>query len=335
MKHSLERAIASWCAAGEARRKRAAEVVNLAPLYEAGEAGEAATARTWYGIGALMAGRRYSVLETVERALMPTALDVMAEAAGTGNAMMAAFARGLLAENAAGGGPGIDGLARTWLTAKPVNQSAAAMVAGAPLDPSDGVSEAETAGVFCALGSASITRAGVRAEFFRALTDKAPRVANPPDGLPALHSAVNPWVVSLNLRGADLTAEVLPPPRDGVVIGADGRRFRVADMAALAAAINAQAVAPRIDFDHRSERASPTFAGSTRAEGWLSNFRVNANGGLDANMELGPAAAAAIRSGEYRYLSPALALDKGGEIVGLSSVALVNDPNMKLRAPAA
>ena len=106
-------------------------------------------------------------------------------------------------------------------------------------------------------------------------------------------------------------------------------------MAALAAAIGAQAVAPRIDFDHRTERTSPTFAGSTRAEGWLSNFRVNGNGGLDADMQLGDMATAAIMREEYRHLSPALTHDSAGTVTGLSSVALVNDPNFDLLVRAA
>ena len=88
--------------------------------------------------------------------------------------------------------------------------------------------------------------------------------------------ALNPWAVALNLpmqegEGAPLpSAEIIPPAdASGVVKGRDGRRFRMKDPATLAAAINAQAVAARIDFDHRSERSSPTFNGSTAAEGSL------------------------------------------------------------------
>ena len=45
----------------------------------------------------------------------------------------------------------------------------------------------------------------------------------------------------------------------------DGRAHRVSDPAALAAAIDAQDVGVRIDFDHQSEPASPTFRGSVGA----------------------------------------------------------------------
>lgn len=152
--------------------------------------------------------------------------------------------------------------------------------------------------------------------------------------------ALNPWAVALNLpmqegEGAPLpSAEIIPPAdASGVVKGRDGRRFRMKDPATLAAAINAQAVAARIDFDHRSERTSPTFNGSTAAEGWVKNARVNARGGIDADLDLISWAAMTLRVGSYRYLSPALIHTTDMEVRGLSSVAMVNDPNFDLPAP--
>ena len=67
-----------------------------------------------------------------------------------------------------------------------------------------------------------------------------------------LHAAAAP-------PDAPIRAEIVPPPGpDGCIEGADGRRQYVADMHALAAGIAAQAVQPRIDCDHTSERTSPT-----------------------------------------------------------------------------
>ena len=153
--------------------------------------------------------------------------------------------------------------------------------------------------------------------------------------------AFAPWAVALNLQaiaGADAplpTAEVIPPPNaDGILEGRDGRRYRIKDATTLAAQINAQQITPRIDFDHRSERVSPTFAGSTAAEGWLKNVRVNARGGIEADLELSGWAASSLRGRSYRYLSPALFHSTDMEITGISSVALVNDPNFRLEAPA-
>ena len=157
---------------------------------------------------------------------------------------------------------------------------------------------------------------------------------------PTEQIALAPWAVELNFGAiaspdAPLpVAEVIPPPNaDGIVEGRDGRRFRIKDMAALAARIGAQAVAPRIDFDHRSERGSPTFTGSTAAEGWIRAPKLNARGGIDAELELSGWAKESIRSRIYRYLSPALLHTADMELAGLSSVALVNDPNFHLPAP--
>ncbi|MDE0203197.1 MAG: hypothetical protein OXK73_12275 [Rhodospirillaceae bacterium] len=151
---------------------------------------------------------------------------------------------------------------------------------------------------------------------------------------------LSPWCVDLNLtamtgeNAPPPSAEVIPPPDgDGIIEGRDGRRYRLKDAAALAARINAQQVKARIDFDHRSERISPTFAGSTAAEGWLKNARPNARGGIDADLELSSWAAMSLRSGSYRYLSPALFHTSDMEVTGLSSVGLVNDPNFNLPAP--
>lgn len=157
---------------------------------------------------------------------------------------------------------------------------------------------------------------------------------------PETQVALSPWAVALNVpammgeNASPPTAEVVPPPNaDGVIEGRDGRRYRMNDAAALAARINGQQVAARIDFDHRSERTSRTFAGSTAAEGWLKNARPNARGGIDADLELSIWAATSLRGGSYRYLSPALFHTSDMEITGLSSVGLVNDPNFNLPAP--
>ena len=157
---------------------------------------------------------------------------------------------------------------------------------------------------------------------------------------PETQVALSPWAVALNLpamageNASPLTAEVIPPPDgNGTIEGRDGRRYRLKDAAALAARINGQEIGARIDFDHRSERSSPTFAGSTAAEGWLKNARPNARGGIDADLELSGWAAMSLRSESYRYLSPALFHTSDMEITGLSSVGLVNDPNFNLPAP--
>ena len=132
-----------------------------------------------------------------------------------------------------------------------------------------------------------------------------------------------PWTTVVPAAGAD-----------GLVPTLDGRRIRMPDAAALAAALQAQQPMARVDYDHNSERVSPTFCGSTAAQGWATRFRA-VEGRIEAVLDLNWSARADIRSGRYRYLSPGAILDVDGEtITGLSSIALVNDPNMALRAPA-
>lgn len=323
-------AIQAWCGAHESRRERAANAIDLGPLYKAGSTGEAATARVWYGIGALGYLRADIVLSRLEDALTPSARDVIDEAmAPNANA----FGRGLMAE----AGATIESLSAAWMTADRAARNAAASTLNSVWGADDeAMGEAATAAVFHRLGEAASRHREARAEFYEALTGQAPTRRAPAT---AMQTTLAPWVVDLNLRGEALTMEVLPPPNaEGIIRGDDGRRYRVRDMAALARAINAQEPAPRLDIDHQSEQSSRTFRGSTAAYGWLSKFRVSARGGLEADATLSNHAAHLIRSDGYRYLSPALHTTTDMEITGLSSVALVNNPNfpsLRIRGAAA
>ena len=139
------------------------------------------------------------------------------------------------------------------------------------------------------------------------------------------------------VEGEDTTVvrgEILPPATaEGLLPTSDGRQHRLSDPAALAASLNAQAIDVRLDFDHRSEPASPTYHDSTAAEGWARTFRANARGGIDAELTLHAEAARRLRGGAYRYLSPALTVSPALEVNGLSSIALTNSPNLPLSAP--
>ena len=158
-------------------------------------------------------------------------------------------------------------------------------------------------------------------------------------------SSVTPRLAAISLSLQAMSADelggsveivrtVIPPPGEsGELPTRDGRVMRVSDPAALAAAINAQDPAARIDFDHQSERLSPTFRGTTAAEGWVKDVRATADGAIEAVLELSSWALRSIEQGRYRYLSPALLMHaETREVGGMSSLALVNDPNMSLQA---
>ena len=151
----------------------------------------------------------------------------------------------------------------------------------------------------------------------------------------ALH--VTAFAIDENAAGASASTvpvEVVPPPGPGGVLPTrDGRRQRVPDVRALADRLNRQETAVRVDTDHRSEPTSRTFSGETAAGGWLSNFRVNAGGGLSADMELGDELRDKVRRKSFKYISPAYLFSEGGIVSGISSIALVNNPNLPLDAP--
>lgn len=156
----------------------------------------------------------------------------------------------------------------------------------------------------------------------------------------ALGAAAVPLALSAALiegigaEGGGAWIPVLPPAdADGRLPTRNGSRLRMADPAALAAALNAQLPQVRLDFDHTSERISPNFDGSTAADGWFGAFRATPEGGIEGRLD-SVTAKARDRLPQYRYVSPATMFDQGTrEVIGLSSVAAVNDPNMPLRLP--
>lgn len=120
------------------------------------------------------------------------------------------------------------------------------------------------------------------------------------------------------------------------VEGRDGRRFRIDDAAALVAAFDRDII---VDEDHESE----SWAGSTRASGWIRELRVvaQAEAGFDVpgiwgRVDWTPEGAECVKSLSYRFLSPAFYrwFDDDGvqHVAKLSSVALTNRPNLDLKA---
>ena len=139
-----------------------------------------------------------------------------------------------------------------------------------------------------------------------------------PDESVVLHALVLPIAENAaGAAGAVIPVQIIPPPGPGGVLPArDGRRQRVPDIAALVARLNRQSVAARVDTDHHSEPTSPRFKGTTAADGWLSNYRVDSAGGITADMEPNPGLREKIREKRYRYASPALFLREDGEVLG-------------------
>ncbi|HXG29324.1 MAG TPA: phage protease [Nevskiales bacterium] len=121
--------------------------------------------------------------------------------------------------------------------------------------------------------------------------------------------------------------QVIPPPgADGIVRGADGRSWRMPDPAKVAA--NFDKPIP-IDINHAQELVAPK-GGDAPATGWIEEL-IAQNGGVWAKVRWTEKGAELVKSLAYRYLSPVFTYLKGtGEIVRITSAALVNQPNFNL-----
>jgi len=87
-----------------------------------------------------------------------------------------------------------------------------------------------------------------------------------------------------------------------------------------------------VDYDHQTLAAMEDASGKTaKAAGWVKALEVR-DDGIYANIEWTEAAAAALKAKEYRYLSPALPHDDGGNVRMILNVALTNVPAIHIEA---
>lgn len=91
-----------------------------------------------------------------------------------------------------------------------------------------------------------------------------------------------------------------------------------------------------VDYDHQTIFAAiPGVGGRAPAAGWIKEFQVR-DDGLWGRVEWTAAAAASIRAGEYRYISPTFYAPKEtGKVQLLLSAALTNTPDLDLSVVAA
>lgn len=89
------------------------------------------------------------------------------------------------------------------------------------------------------------------------------------------------------------------------------------DLEVFAASIAANPGRIPVDYDHDGARDG----GSTKAAGWFTGQTVVRDGVLRAEVEWTPAAQVAIRSGEYRFLSPEFSFEDRDAKTGLMTRA--------------
>jgi phage I-like protein len=93
----------------------------------------------------------------------------------------------------------------------------------------------------------------------------------------------------------------------------------------------------QVDFDHASEDPELKAAGKAIASGWLrfDSLAYEPGRGIVGRIEWTDDAAAAIAKKQYRFLSPVFYFNKRtGDVLGLKSIALTNDPALNLPATA-
>ena len=90
-----------------------------------------------------------------------------------------------------------------------------------------------------------------------------------------------------------------------------------------------------VDYDHQSVfGVKDGVGGRAPAAGWLKELQVR-DDGIWGRVEWTEAAAAAIRAGEYRYLSPVMLHTKAGKVLAIRMAGLTNDPAFDLAQVAA
>lgn len=118
----------------------------------------------------------------------------------------------------------------------------------------------------------------------------------------------------------------------------DGRSpWRVSDPEAVIAATRRHhgSTDIPIDYDHQMVFATaPGRGGTAKAAGWIKQLEARANG-IWGLVHWTAAAAAALRAGEYRYLSPYFSSDKAtGEVTRILNAGLTNTPALEMTAVA-
>ena len=117
----------------------------------------------------------------------------------------------------------------------------------------------------------------------------------------------------------------------GKIDARDGRNWTLKDPAAVIAASMSLGMDLPIDLDHAMEFAPK--GTPTPAAGWIKKMEARADG-IWGQVSWTAKGAEAVKSGEYRYLSPVFYADKSGAVKLIQRAALTNDPALYLKAVA-
>lgn len=140
--------------------------------------------------------------------------------------------------------------------------------------------------------------------------------------------------VALNFafeKPADVPDWIELLPAGPVITGRDGRSWRLDDPQAIVDAFAADGVDLPVDLEHATEIKGPK-GEAAPAVGWVKQLEVR-NGAIYGRIEWTNEGKMRIAEREYRYTSPVFLARRGtGQITRLSSVGLVNKPNLHIKA---
>ena len=131
--------------------------------------------------------------------------------------------------------------------------------------------------------------------------------------------------IELNADGANVPTSFMAIPA-GTVSGRDGRWWKNDNPQQIVNAFAGEGVDLPIDYEHGSEFFNPDGL-AIPAAGWIKAVR-NVEGAIWVDVEWTAKAAGMIGAKEYRYISPAFATNDDNSIIALSSIGLVQHPNL-------
>jgi phage I-like protein len=130
--------------------------------------------------------------------------------------------------------------------------------------------------------------------------------------------------------GAPEWVHLLPAGR---MTARDGRKFELADPAALVLQFQASGVDLPVDYEHQNEKPEARLNGPVPAAGWIKELAHDETG-LWGRVDWTATAREMIAKKEYRYISPSFSHNKAGQIVRIRGAGLVHNPALHLTALA-
>lgn len=124
-------------------------------------------------------------------------------------------------------------------------------------------------------------------------------------------------------------------PRDGRQFEPGQWHIDAAAAAQVFQAFRARANDPVVDYEHQTLTCEDN-GRPAPAAGWIKDMQWREGQGLFATVELTDKAAAYIRAGEYRYVSPVFAYDRAsGHVLAIDMAAITNNPALDGMQPLA